>query len=302
MAQKEPIYILIPVHNRKQLTLRCLATLSQNGDRERYYIVVVDDGSIDGTADAIHAMYSDVTVLQGDGSLWWTGAIAKGMQYAYEQGADCFVWLNDDTLPTDGAITALATACRQYPRRIVTGQCYSAADFRVPTYGGQHKAMLRMVPLYALSNKSIPCDVVNGNMVCLPRSIVECIGYPSQTLPHYGSDTIYTWKAKQFGFVLEILGQVTAVCEHNPGDSSWLLSDIPIPQRWQSLRSPKSPFYVPGYWNFCTTLWGAMGILVFIQPYLRLLLISILRWTLPLPVLKFLKAHLQSLKLTVNPK
>jgi GT2 family glycosyltransferase len=73
----QKIFIIIPVHNRKQITLNCLKSLSKNGDLGRYHVVVVDDGSTDGTAEAIQALYPDIVVLHGDGNLWWTGAIKK---------------------------------------------------------------------------------------------------------------------------------------------------------------------------------------------------------------------------------
>jgi len=137
MAQKEPVYILIPAHNRKQITLKCLATLGQADYLERYHVVVVDDGSTDGTAEAIHTLYADATVLKGDGNLWWTGAIKKGMEYAFEQGAEFFIWLNDDTLPALGCLPIMVAQCVQYPNTIVAAQCYEASDFETPTYGGQ---------------------------------------------------------------------------------------------------------------------------------------------------------------------
>ncbi|MFP3345185.1 glycosyltransferase, partial [Halomonas sp. SIMBA_159] len=85
---------IIPVHNRKNITLKCLETLKQCGDLDRYYTIVVDDGSTDGTSEAITNLYPEVTILTGDGNLWWTGAIRKGMEYAYERGAEYFIWLN----------------------------------------------------------------------------------------------------------------------------------------------------------------------------------------------------------------
>ena len=80
---KENVYIIIPVHNRKEITLKCLDTLKQNGDLDKYYVIVIDDGSTDGTSEAIQSLYPDVIILTGDGNLWWTGAIKKGMEYAY---------------------------------------------------------------------------------------------------------------------------------------------------------------------------------------------------------------------------
>ncbi len=144
-------------------------------------------------------------------------------------------------------------------------------------------------------DQTIQCDTLPGNLVCISRSVVDAIGFPPrQTVPHYHGDSIYTWRAKQAGYVPEVLGSAIAICPQNPGDPSWLLSDVPIVQRWRSFLSPKSPYYLRGYWNFCLEFWGPIGILVFVQPYLRLTIIWVLRFLFPAPVLRRLKSQLVS--------
>lgn len=292
---REPVYIIIPVHNRKVTTLDCLRRLCQNGDLACYHVVVVDDGSTDGTADAIQALYPDVTILKGDGNLWWTGAIALGMQHAYAQGAEFLMWLNDDTLPTVGAIQQLLQACRDDPKKIASAQCYAAADLQTMTYSGKRKTGIRHTLVPCAIDQTIQCDTLPGNLVCIPRSVVDHIGLPPPArVPHYHGDSVYTWRAKQAGYTLEVLGSAIALCAQNPGDPSWLLSNIPITHRWQSFLSPKSTYYIPGYWQFCLEVWGLIGILVFVQPYLRLAIIWVLRLLLPTPVLKRVKAQFAS--------
>jgi len=38
-------------------------------------VIIVDDGSSDRTAEEVAENYPEVTILEGDGNLWWTGAI-----------------------------------------------------------------------------------------------------------------------------------------------------------------------------------------------------------------------------------
>jgi len=290
MAQKEPVYILIPAHNRKQITLKCLATLGQADYLERYHVVVVDDGSTDGTAEAIHTLYADATVLKGDGNLWWTGAIKKGMEYAYEQGAEFFIWLNDDTLPALGCLPIMVAQCVQYPNTIVAAQCYEASDFETPTYGGQIKEFLSLRLFYTPLNQTIACDCMSGNLVCLPRSVIEKIGYPpNDKLPHCWADVVYTWEARKAGYKLEVLGNATAICAFNPLEEGWASSSMPMAKRWKLLLSLKSNLYPSAYWNYCKNFYGSLALVPFIQVYLRLILFTIVRWLLPLRVLKQMK-------------
>ena len=176
MNHRESVYVIVPVHNRKNVTLKCLENLRLCGDLNRYNIVVVDDGSIDGTTEAIHSLYPEVAVLQGDGNLWWTGAIKKGMEYAYEQGAEFFVWLNDDCYPQQDTINKLLNICKNDSKIIAGGQSFNP-DTLIPSYGGII-GKNKIISVNALLNSVLECDGLCGNIVCINKSVVLAIGYP----------------------------------------------------------------------------------------------------------------------------
>jgi GT2 family glycosyltransferase len=221
------VYIIIPVHNRKVITLTCLNTLQCNGDMGRYRILVIDDGSTDGTAEAISRFYPDVTVLPGDGNLWWTGSIAKGMKYAVKNGADYFIWLNDDTLPLANALPKLVHHCSSDTKRIATAQCYTTDQLIKPTYGGQLKHQWSIQLFSTPQGRQISCDCMSGNLVCLPRNVIDEIGYPpAERLPHCRADIVYTLMAKRAGYDLQVIGDAIAISPLNPFDEGWIHSPI----------------------------------------------------------------------------
>lgn len=97
------IFIVIPVYNRKALTRGCLYSLQQQTDNE-FRIIVVDDGSTDGTDKMIQNEFPNITLLKGDGNLWWTGAVNKAVQHVLSecQLEDYILLLNDDlVVPPD---------------------------------------------------------------------------------------------------------------------------------------------------------------------------------------------------------
>lgn len=290
MTSPPSVYIIIPVHNRKATTLRCLETLRDTGDLHRCSVVVVDDGSTDGTANAIQTAFPDVHLLKGDGNLWWTGAIKSGMEYAYSQGASHFVWLNDDTLPTPGAISLMVEACLQNPQKIVTAQCYSSSDLRAPTYGAQVKKGFSVQLLFVPEGQRHPCDCMSGNLVCLPHSLVDCIGYPpNHKLPQCLADVVYTWEAKKAGYQLEAIGDAKAICEFNPLEEGWSSNPMPMIQQWRRMRTPKSNLYPPAYWNYCLSFYGFLAPIPFATIYLKLISFTVARLFLPSSALKQLK-------------
>src|SRR5260370_19050493 len=60
-------------------------------------VFMVDDGSTDGTTEAVSRQFPRVRVLRGDGSLYWVGGMRKAMAVAMAEQFDLYLWLNDDT-------------------------------------------------------------------------------------------------------------------------------------------------------------------------------------------------------------
>ena len=82
------VFCVVPVHNRVEITKRFLGFLSAQ-DYPALHVVVIDDGSTDGTADLLaQSSHLNLTVLRGDGTLWWGGALHMGMQWVSKMATD----------------------------------------------------------------------------------------------------------------------------------------------------------------------------------------------------------------------
>jgi GT2 family glycosyltransferase len=92
------VFVLIPVFNRLHHTQKVIEVLRAQTIADNARIIVIDDGSTDGT-DSYLKMQEDVITLKGDGNLWWGGAIECGLQYVLDKAkADDYVlFLNNDT-------------------------------------------------------------------------------------------------------------------------------------------------------------------------------------------------------------
>jgi GT2 family glycosyltransferase len=268
MTRLELTYILIPVHNRQSVTLNCLSNLKQQGELDHYHVIVIDDGSTDGTSDAIQRHYPAVTVLAGDGQLWWAGAIRKGMEFAVAQGADYLIWLNDDCLPQPGAIAQLIKTCRENPHTITAGQSLDPETF-APTYGGLSNQNHRLRYVHATVDEVVECSGLAGNFVCLPKAIVTAIGYPNhQRFPHYYADVVYTHLAKRKGWKLLLVGAATAFCKDDHTTESWLLTERSLVDVWRDRFKLKSNYYWKAHLGYYIEFLGLYGLWLYIYIFL----------------------------------
>jgi GT2 family glycosyltransferase len=76
--------VLMTCFNRKEMTLEALRSLFSQKQVEDLNVTVylVDDGSRDGTSQAVAERFPRVSILQGDGSLFWNGGMRKAFAEA----------------------------------------------------------------------------------------------------------------------------------------------------------------------------------------------------------------------------
>ncbi|WP_071590770.1 glycosyltransferase family 2 protein [Synechococcus sp. PCC 7336] len=291
------VFILIPVHDRKITTLNCLNRLHQQS-YSNFSIVVIDDGSTDGTLNAIRAAYPSVTVLQGDGNLWWTGAVALGMQYARDRGADFFVWLNDDCQVSPGSIDGLVEFCQSHPNAIVGCQGFEAEEPKKLVFGGKVKTWRGFRLIQPEPNQVLPCDLLSGNLVCIPRSVVEIIGYPNpQLTPHYGGDSLFLIRAKKAGFSLFLdtrTSTYNTAGEATLYPSDWLLCAGGPLRLLKLVFTPHSGLSWRVWWQLNWEAYSYWGLVMFVKKYSSLLAISLLRFV-PLTLRKWGISYLRAL-------
>src|SRR5688500_3473344 len=121
------ISIVIPVHNRKGFTRDCLLSLRRQ-TQPTDHLIVVDDGSTDGTKEMLRTEFPEVSVVYGDGNLFWTAAINLGIKHALDNGAHFILTLNNDTVASPDLVEKMMLAANQHP-----GSLIGALDIHVTT-------------------------------------------------------------------------------------------------------------------------------------------------------------------------
>ena len=208
--------VLMACQNRKVVTMTCLSRLlPQLGEDDGVYLV--DDGSCDGTADAVAGLNDKrIKVITGDGTLYW----AKGMRRAWEvaiaerQDWDGYLWLNDDSELRLDAIAKMVAA--NDGEKIVIGELENSKGEIV--YGTRSGGLF------------------TGNCVLVPRKVYERIGMICGDYSHAWADSDYAMQAKRAGGAVVSAG-VVGNAEGHPIRPS--LKGLTFRKRLKLLRDPK---------------------------------------------------------------
>ena len=215
---KKRVALLVPVFNNIEFTKNCLKKLVELRNKNHldhldYSIIVIDDGSTDGTSGWIKSNFSDVIVLQGDGNLWWSGGINMGAAFAIEQGNYQYVMLwNNDILPADDYFEALDRLIPQISENTIIGsKIYSMGEENmVWSYGGRFNSRTGRIFMLGYEETdgdkfSLPvrADWLPGMGTLVPLSVIHAIGYwDAVNFPQYHGDSDFTYRAKLAGFEL----------------------------------------------------------------------------------------------------
>lgn len=118
MAAK--IHVIVPVFNRKLQTERFLRCLRAQTFRN-FKIVIVDDGSMDGTGEMVTGKFPEAKLLRADGNLWWTGAINLGIRHTLTQASavDAILVINDDVEIYPNYLDTLYRLWQSMPRTLI---------------------------------------------------------------------------------------------------------------------------------------------------------------------------------------
>lgn len=229
------IAVLITCHNRKEKTLACLAALYKCAIPQGYVfsVFLVDDGCTDYTAKAVSEKFPAVTIIKGNGKLYWNRGMRLAWSTAAIKGFDYYLWLNDDTsLFKDGLIDLLAVIENKGNDIIVCGVTQSILSDTI-TYSGFKNRMMVMP-----NGEIQACDSFNGNIVLIPNVVYQKVGNLDNKFSHSIGDLDYGLRAKKKGIDIYITTKAIAYCENNPQLPLWCRPEKPFLTRLKFLYSP----------------------------------------------------------------
>jgi GT2 family glycosyltransferase len=190
--------------NGWQDTIACLESL-QCQDYPHFNLIVVDNGSTDGSVAHIRQVMPTLELVQTGANLGFGGGCNAGIRRALARGAD-YVWLiNSDATVDPGALSALVRRAGQDPRLGAVGSVLYEADQpeRVQLWGGGSVNLWLGRSRHRLSPG--PLDFISGASVLLRRAALDDIGlFDEANFFMYWEDTDLGFRMRRAGWQLAV--------------------------------------------------------------------------------------------------
>lgn len=108
------VIILVLSYNGKCLLEDCIKSYLAN-DYPEFDVVVIDNGSTDGTKSYVESNFPGVKVLRTDLNLKYSGGCNFGLEYAFDQKkADYALITNNDVVADKNLVSALVKTAEEY--------------------------------------------------------------------------------------------------------------------------------------------------------------------------------------------
>lgn len=253
------VSIVTPIHNGIEDTVEYLRSLA-GVTYPNFEIVIVDDGSTDGSSEIIARDFPRVRLLPGDGTLWWAGGTNAGVRDALERGADFILTMNNDVRVAPDFLDKLVQCASENPGAIVGGKIYFMDDPRRIWSAGGVLSWANGKTFSQLGHGQMDSadfsrrrevDFLTGMCVLIPAGVFARIGlYDAVNFPQYHADSEFTLRARKAA--IPVLFEAGAKV-WNRVESTFMQRFVRggrfgLREVWELLSSFRSPMKVKGYW------------------------------------------------------
>ncbi|WP_420322309.1 glycosyltransferase family 2 protein [Flagellimonas sp.] len=241
--------VLLTCFNRKEKTIKALNALHSAYNKiSREWemsIYLTDDGSTDGTSDAVIKKFPKVNILKGSGSLYWAGGMRNSWTEAKKGDYGAYLLLNDDTnIHPDvfNKIFETEKYCLKTFKEpgIYVGTTIDAESGKV-SYGGSvftNRFLGKMKRVHMDNKTPMSCELGNANIMWVPKNVVEIIGILSPGYIHGMADYDYTMKAVKKKIPVLTLPGVSGECINDHGEIYERFEKLSFKERVRFLYNP----------------------------------------------------------------
>lgn len=191
------LYIITAVHNRKEITKRFIDILKQQ-TLKSIYLILVDDGSTDYTAEMVKNEFKNSIILKGNGNLWWAGSLHLAYKWVIENlnDEDIVVITNDDNYFENDFFSTMVSKIQENSKSIIVG-----CGYNIRTNKQEDGVLLYNFSKGGTVTKFVP--ETTGNYTssrCIGFRVKDFKvigGFHPILLPHYRSDSEWILRASK---------------------------------------------------------------------------------------------------------
>jgi GT2 family glycosyltransferase/glycosyltransferase involved in cell wall biosynthesis len=208
--------IIIPVSNNLELTKQCLTALASSTTAVDYEVILVDNGSMDGTAAFLQTLQGDVRIIRNDENRGFAKACNQG---AKEARGKYLVFLNNDTIPQSNWLGPLVQEVEEHPEVGVVGSKLLYPDGTIQHAGvvfsrdGAPYHIYRRVPADSPAvSKRREFQAVTAACLLIRRDLFEAVGGFDEAFVNGFEDVDLCLKVRKQGF--QVIYQPRSVLYH----------------------------------------------------------------------------------------
>lgn len=266
MIPEVEVSIIVVSYNTREMTLECLRSIYDQTKDLSYEVIVVDNASADGSAQAITEQFQETALLALNENLGFGRANNLAVQQAT---GEYILLLNPDTVVLDGAVQKLHAFAKQHPKAGIWGGRSFYADMSLsPGSCWQFPSLWSMVcsalglnkvwPNSEFFNSEAyggwqrdtvrPVDMVTGCFLLITRSLWDELGGFDPKFFMYGEDADLNMRAIKLGYQPLINPDATII--HHGGASETIRAD-------QMVRILKARVQlIAAHWHPARTRWA----------------------------------------------
>ena len=220
--------VVIVNYNTREPLRRCLTSLQTERGRLDVEVIVVDNGSRDGSAEMVRADFPDVHLIEPGRNTWFTGGNNLGLAAAT---GDYVLILNPDTVLHSGTLPAMvaylrerpqvgAVACRQvFPNGQTIRNCsrapryldlllgYTLLGTLLAPWRKRRQARMWYADWDRLSTRAV--EVIPDSSLMAPRALLQELGGFDEAFKLYFTEDDLCLRVWAEGRVVHFLAEVT---------------------------------------------------------------------------------------------
>ncbi len=193
--------LIIPTYNESENITHILAAVFSL--QKNYHILIIDDGSPDGTADIVRSLFTMYTgklfLEERKGKLGLGTAYIHGFHWALDRGYHYVFEMDADFSHNPNDLENLYNACKEGDADVAVGSRY-VTDGKIENWPWLRVGISKGASAYTRLLTGMPVKDPTAGFVCYNRKVLEAINFDEITFVGYAFQIEMKFAAWKLGF------------------------------------------------------------------------------------------------------